>query len=108
MFPILGILLVFGAIAGGYLMEHGPLLVLIQPAELIIIFGAALSTVITANPLPTLIPAGKSDGGRACGQSCITECWLYKENLKDVGQVHDLFSLARKMGNAKLPKMRCR
>jgi flagellar motor component MotA len=35
----------------GYLMEHGPLKVLMQPAELIIIGGAALGTVLISNPL---------------------------------------------------------
>ena len=42
MFPIIGILVVLGCIAGGYLMEKGNLLVLVQPAELVIIGGAAL------------------------------------------------------------------
>jgi chemotaxis protein MotA len=42
MFAILGILVVIGAIVGGYLMEHGNLLVLVQPAELVIIGGAAI------------------------------------------------------------------
>ena len=42
MFPIVGVLVVLGAIAGGYLMEKGNLLVLMQPSELIIIGGAAL------------------------------------------------------------------
>lgn len=42
MFAIIGILVVIGAIVGGYLMEHGNLLVLMQPAELVIIGGAAL------------------------------------------------------------------
>jgi chemotaxis protein MotA len=37
MFAIIGIIIVFGAIAGGYLMEHGALRVLLQPAELLII-----------------------------------------------------------------------
>ena len=41
MFAIIGIVVVIGAIVGGYLMEHGNLKVLIQPAELIIIGGAA-------------------------------------------------------------------
>jgi hypothetical protein len=36
MTSILGIVIVFACIAGGYLMEHGKLLVLIQPAELVI------------------------------------------------------------------------
>jgi len=38
MFAIIGIVVVFGAIVAGYLMEHGKLLVLMQPAELVIIF----------------------------------------------------------------------
>ena len=51
MFVIIGIVVVIGAILGGYLMEHGNLRVLIQPAELVIIGGAALGTVLIANPL---------------------------------------------------------
>jgi chemotaxis protein MotA len=54
MFAIIGILVVFGAVAGGYLMEHGNLKVLLQPAELIIIGGAGLGTVLIANPLHIL------------------------------------------------------
>jgi len=54
MFAIIGIIVVFGAIAGGYLMEHGNLRVLLQPAELLIIGGAASGTVLIANPLHVL------------------------------------------------------
>ena len=54
MFAIIGIVVVFGAIVGGYLMEHGNLKVLIQPAELLIIGGAGLGTVLIANPLHIL------------------------------------------------------
>jgi chemotaxis protein MotA len=51
MFAIIGIVVVFGAIVGGYLMEHGNLRVLLQPAELIILGGAAIGTLLIANPL---------------------------------------------------------
>jgi chemotaxis protein MotA len=54
MFSIIGIVVVFGCIAAGYLMEKGNIRVLLQPAELIIIGGAALGTVLIANPLHTL------------------------------------------------------
>ncbi len=54
MFVIIGIIVVFGAIMGGYLMEHGKIAVLIQPAELVIIAGAAAGTVLIANPLHIL------------------------------------------------------
>jgi len=45
MFSIIGILIVFGAIIGGFLMEHGKLMVLVQPAEVLIICGSALGTL---------------------------------------------------------------
>jgi chemotaxis protein MotA len=50
-FAIIGIVLVFGAVIGGFLMEKGPLPVLVQPAEVLIIGGAALGTLLIANPL---------------------------------------------------------
>ena len=46
-----GIFLVFACVVAGYLMEKGKIAVLLQPAELIIIGGAAIGTVLAANPL---------------------------------------------------------
>jgi chemotaxis protein MotA len=54
MFSIIGIVVVFGCIVAGYLMEHGNMKVLLQPAELIIIGGSALGTVLISNPIHTL------------------------------------------------------
>jgi chemotaxis protein MotA len=51
MFAIIGIVIVFGAIIGGFLMEKGNMSVLVQPAELLIIGGAAAGTLLIANPL---------------------------------------------------------
>ena len=51
-----------GAIVGGFLMEHGKLLVLMQLAELVIIFGAAVGTVLIGNPLPVVIKMAKMIG----------------------------------------------
>jgi chemotaxis protein MotA len=50
MFAIIGIVVVFGAVVAGFLMEKGHLLVLMQPAELMTIGGAALGTLLIANP----------------------------------------------------------
>jgi len=50
MFTIIGIGVVLGAVVGGYLMEHGNLSVLIQPAEVVIIFGAAIGSLLIASP----------------------------------------------------------
>jgi chemotaxis protein MotA len=54
MFAIIGIVVVLGAVVGGYLMEHGHLAVLLQPAELVIIGGAAIGTVLISNPVSLL------------------------------------------------------
>src|SRR5713101_86642 len=63
MFAIIGIVIVFGCIVAGYLMEHGNLRVLLQPAELIIIGGAAVGTLLVANPLHILKKIGGGIGG---------------------------------------------
>jgi hypothetical protein len=49
MFAIIGIVVVFGAVIAGFLTEKGHLLVLMQPAELVTIGGAALGTMLIAN-----------------------------------------------------------
>jgi chemotaxis protein MotA len=97
MISILGIVIVLGAIVGGYLIEHGKLLVLLQPAELIIIFGAAVGTVVVANPLPTLIRIGKGVAAIFAGSPF--DKAYYTENLK---MLYELFNYARKNGTAKL------
>jgi chemotaxis protein MotA len=93
MFAIVGILIVFGSIIAGYLMEHGNLKVLIQPAELVIIAGAAGGTVLIANPLHILkaIGAGVS---RVFGSSPFTKAY-YLQSLK---MMYDLLNKARKEG----------
>ncbi|OGP17195.1 MAG: flagellar motor stator protein MotA [Deltaproteobacteria bacterium GWA2_55_10] len=50
MFPVIGIVIVFGSIIGGYLFEQGNLYILLQPAELIIIGGAAVGSLIITCP----------------------------------------------------------
>jgi chemotaxis protein MotA len=93
MFAIIGIVVVFGAVVAGYLMEHGNLKVLIQPAELVIIGGAAIGTVLVANPLHIL---KKMVGGIAgvFGGSKFTKA-TYLEALKTM---YDLLNKARKEG----------
>lgn len=93
MFVIIGILVVFGAVVAGYLMEHGNLKVLLQPAELVIIGGAAIGTVLIANPLHILkaIVGGITS---AFGASKYSKS-SYLETLK---MMFELFSRARKEG----------
>jgi len=93
MFVIIGILVVFGAVLGGFLMEHGHVRVLLQPAELLIIAGAASGTVLIANPLHILkqIVAGILGVFKP---SAFTK-QRYLETLK---MVYDLLNKARREG----------
>src|SRR6202171_1621118 len=93
MFAIIGIVVVFGAVLAGYLMEHGNMKVLMQPAELIIILGAAIGTVLLANPPHIWLASGKGIGG-AFGGSPFTK-QRYLESLK---MMFELFNRARKEG----------
>ncbi len=47
---MVGILVVFGAICGGFAMAGGHFPVLIQPSEFVVILGAALGTLLTSSP----------------------------------------------------------
>ena len=93
MFVIVGIVVVFGAIVAGYLLEHGNLLVLLQPAELVIIAGAAFGTMLIANPLPTVIKILK--GLLGCLKPSPYSKGFYLESLK---MLYDLFTRARRQG----------
>ncbi len=93
MFAIIGIVVVFGSIVGGYLMEHGNLMVLIQPAELLIIGGAAAGTVLIANPLHILKQIAGGVAG-VFGSSKFTK-QVYLDSLKTI---YDLFNKARREG----------
>jgi chemotaxis protein MotA len=54
MLAIVGILTVFIAVIGGFLMEKGHIGILLQPAELLIIAGAGAGTLLVANPIRIL------------------------------------------------------
>jgi chemotaxis protein MotA len=95
MFQIIGILVVFGAVVGGYLMEKGNLRVLVQPAELIIIGGAAIGTVLIANP-PHILKKLIKGITTVFGGSKYTQ-QRYQDSLK---MLYNLFNGARRDGLA--------
>jgi chemotaxis protein MotA len=53
-FALLGLLIVFGSVIGGYLMHGGHIAVLIQISEFVIIFGAGIGALVMANT-PSLV-----------------------------------------------------
>ncbi|MGA3125840.1 MAG: flagellar motor stator protein MotA [Candidatus Korobacteraceae bacterium] len=93
MFIIIGIIVVFGSIVSGYLMEHGNLKVLLQPAELIIIGGAGLGTLLIANPLHVIKKIAGGLVGALKGSHINTA--FYLETLK---MCYEILNKARKDG----------
>ena len=93
MFILIGIVVVFGSIVGGYLMEHGNLLVLVQPAELVILGGAAAGTLLIANPLQIIKKIFAGIVNALKGSHFTTA--FYLESLK---MCYEILNKARKEG----------
>lgn len=60
MFIIIGIVFVLACVLGGFLIIGGPVGVLLQWSEFVVIGGAALGTLIAANPLKYLLRITKA------------------------------------------------
>ena len=93
MFAIIGIVVVFGSVLAGYLMEHGNVRVLIQPAELVVIGGAAIGTVLIANPLHILKQIAGGVAGVFGGSKFTKQRYL--DSLK---MMYELLNKARREG----------
>ena len=93
MFVIIGLVVVFGSILLGFIMEGGKVGALIQITEFIIIGGAGLGSVLIANPLPSVIGTLKAVIGLLKGNPYTKA--RYSELLK---MLYDLFMLARREG----------
>lgn len=93
MFAIIGIVVVFGCILAGYLMEDGNIRVLLQPAELLIIGGAAVGTLLVANPLHIIKKIAAGIGGVFGGSKFGKQTYI--DSLK---MMYDLLNKARKDG----------
>jgi chemotaxis protein MotA len=94
---IAGILTVFGSICAGYLLEHGNLWVLMQPAELVIIAGGAIGMILVSSPGRNLRLLARSV------RSACTERSSTRESSMDVLKVlYVLFQLGRGSGRVLL------
>ena len=97
MISILGLVVVLACILGGYLLEKGNLAVLVQPAELLIIGGSALGTVLAGNPLH--IVKGLVGNLLLMIKPSRYSAAFYLETLKFMS---DFFTTSRKNGLASL------
>jgi len=93
MFVIIGIVVVLGSVIGGFILEHGPIALLIQPIEFLIIGGAALGSFIVATPLKVIKQAISGIIGTLKGDKFSKQTYL--DVLK---MLYELFQLAKKDG----------
>ena len=94
MFAIIGIVVVFGAVLAGFLMERGHVSVLIQLPELLIIGGAGVGTLLIANPLRILKKIASGVLGVFTGKSRFGR----ERYLSTLKMMYDLLQKARRGG----------
>ncbi|AZN70849.1 flagellar motor stator protein MotA [Georhizobium profundi] len=82
---LIGLILTFGSILGGFMAMGGHLEVLMQPFELVIIGGAALGAFIMANPVKTI-----KDTGKAIGEALRYKVPKQREYLDTLGVLYTL------------------
>ena len=93
MFVIIGIVVVTVSVVGGYMFAGGDVILLMQPAEFIIIIGAAVGSLLISAPLGVLKKVMKTLPGVFKSHTYSKEDYL--ELLK---AFNDLFLLAQRDG----------
>ncbi len=90
---IVGVIIVLGCVAGGFVLSHGNLVALWQPFELLIIGGAAFGAFVITNPGTVIKGTFGSIGTLLSGSK-----HSKKSYMELLGLMFDLFSKARKEG----------
>ena len=90
---ILGVIIVFGSVFGGFILSKGQLLALFQPFELLIIGGGAMGAFIIANPGKVISQVLKGVPSLLGGSKFTKQAYMDLLTL-----MFKLFSKARKEG----------
>ena len=93
MLYFVGVAVVLGSVAGGYIWHGGILGLLWQPSEVLIILGAAFGAFLIANSLHTVKDTGKQLPRAIFGSN--KNSALYLDLL---GLLYDIFNKARREG----------
>ncbi len=97
MLVIIGLVIVFGCVAGGYLAHGGHLDVLWQPFEFVIIFGAALGAFIMSSSKTVLMGCLKSFGPLLKGPK-----YKKRNYMELLSCLYAVFKLAKSKGDLAL------
>jgi chemotaxis protein MotA len=98
MFALVGIAVVLAAVFGGYLAEQGSFYVLLQPAELLIVGGAALGIVLIANRPAVIRKMARGAASVFFHPALHTQAWF----LRSLRMLYELFAYAQRAGIAGL------
>jgi chemotaxis protein MotA len=93
MFVFIGIAVVLGGVLGGFMMHGGPLIVLLQWNEFLIIGGAGIGSLLIGTPLPILTKIVSSVMGVLKGDR-----YTKDEYIKLLKTMFDIFNLAKREG----------
>jgi chemotaxis protein MotA len=92
-FVIIGLVILFGSVIGGFVMNHGHVGALVQPTEFIVIGGAAFGAMVVANPMSVIKGSVTSTLALLKGNPFSHEA--YSELLQ---VLYEVFQRARKDG----------
>lgn len=99
MITIIGFVIVFGAVLGGFVLEGGPIAVLNQTIEFLIIGGAAIGSLVAGTPMKVLGNLG-ADIKRAFFGGGYSKA----DYMELFAMLYEVFSVMRKSGGMAMEK----
>lgn len=99
MLSIIGYVIVFGAVIGGFIMEGGAIGVLNQPVEFLIIGGAGIGALVVGTPVKVLVAILKNLKAAIGGNG-----YSKADYMELFAMLYEVFSVMRKSGEMALEK----
>jgi chemotaxis protein MotA len=96
---IIGYVIVFGGVIGGFVIEGGPVSILNQPVEFLIIGGAGIGALVVGTPIKVLA-ALANNLKKAIGGNGFTK----SDYMELFAMMYEVFSIMRKSGEMALEK----
>jgi chemotaxis protein MotA len=96
---IIGYAIVFGAVLGGFVIEGGPVGILNQPVEFLIIGGAGIGALVVGTPLKVLTAMLKNLKAAMFGNG-----FTKTQYMELFAMLYEIFSVMRKSGEMALEK----
>jgi chemotaxis protein MotA len=96
---LIGYAIVFGGVIGGFIIEGGPLSILNQPVEFLIIGGAGIGALVVGTPMKVLVAIGNNLRTAIFGNG-----FSRSDYMELFAMLYELFSIMRKSGEMALER----